>query len=150
MSSKISLILALIMLLLCLGCGDSDNTPSNTSGDQEDSVALGERFYLRINDVAYIKSEDIKVEFVDVVEDSRCPADVVCIWSGQVNILVSISKNGEDLGNLNLISAGEGDERAAQTFDGYSITLLDVDPYPISTQEIEIFDYLIALLVEKI
>ena len=50
-------------------------------------------FQLKINQTGFIKSENIKIFFLNVTEDSRCPSDVECIWPGQVTILINILKN---------------------------------------------------------
>jgi len=54
------------------------------------------------------------------------------------------------MGEFNLTLGADFDERAIQEFDGYSIKLMIVDPYPISTQEIELFDYIATFNVTKI
>jgi hypothetical protein len=108
---------------------------------------LGDPFQLKINQIGYIKSENIKIVFLNVTEDSRCPSDVDCIWPGQVTILINITKDNKDTGEYNLTLGTDFDERAIKEFDGYSIKLMIVDPYPISTQEIELTDYIITLNV---
>src|SRR5690606_5995441 len=38
--------------------------------------------------------EDTAIIFKRVIEDSRCPKDVDCIWAGQAKVLVAIKTNG--------------------------------------------------------
>lgn len=38
--------------------------------------------------------EDISITFKRVIEDSRCPSDVTCVWAGQAKVLVAIKTNG--------------------------------------------------------
>ena len=40
--------------------------------------------------------DSYRVEFVAVLEDSRCPEDVVCVWAGQAKVKVLISEAGGD------------------------------------------------------
>lgn len=72
------------------------------------------------------KKSKIKVKFVSVVEDSRCPEGVNCVWAGNAKIKVLIS-NGmtsrEYEMNSNLGPKGD-------TFDGWAIYLEDLTPYP--------------------
>jgi len=113
------------------------------------SAKLDEQFQLTINQTAFIKSEDIKIKFLTVAGDSRCPSDVVCIWAGQVEIIVNISKGCQNLGDFSLINSAGNKNLALKSFDGYSITLVKVDPYPKSTQKIELSDYIITLVVAR-
>ena len=107
-------------------------------------------FQLKINQVAFIKSENIKIIFMNVTEDSRCPSDVECIWEGQVTIVINIFKNNQFIGEFNLTSRTGFDELAIKEFDEYSINLIKVEPYPISTQIIELSDYIATFNVSKI
>lgn len=36
--------------------------------------------------------------FVDVLEDSRCPLDLVCVWEGMFPVAIRISSAGQDYG----------------------------------------------------
>jgi len=107
-------------------------------------------FQLKINQVAFIKSENIKIIFINVTEDSRCPSDVDCIWEGQVTIVINIFKNNQFIGEFNLTSRTGYNELSIKEFDGYSISLIKVEPYPISTQIIELTDYIVTFNVSKI
>lgn len=111
---------------------------------------LDEPFQLKINQTAFIKNENIKIFFSNVTQDSRCPSDVECIWPGQVTILINILKNFQSLGEFNLTIAGESDEIAIIEFDLYSIKMIKVEPYPISTQEIKLSDYIVTFIVNKL
>lgn len=105
-------------------------------------------FQLKINQVAFIKSENIKIIFINVTEDSRCPSDVECIWEGQVTIVINIFLNNQFIGEFDLTSRGV-DGLVIKEFDGYSISLIKVEPYPISTQIIELSDYIVTFIVSK-
>ncbi|MGD9630880.1 MAG: hypothetical protein AB7V18_16705 [Pyrinomonadaceae bacterium] len=36
----------------------------------------------------------LKIAFIELVEDSRCPADVQCVWAGNAKIKVRVTRNG--------------------------------------------------------
>ena len=147
------LILGLIMAVFGLGCGNEDDSssdvgPSDTDQKQELVPAeLGVEFQLKVAETAFLESESIKVRFVTVFQDSRCPSDVVCIRAGEAKVTVKILKNDESLGDLVLISEAGNEKLATATSDGYSVRLVKVDPYPVSTQKIELSDYVITLVV---
>lgn len=109
---------------------------------------LDTEFQLKVDQKAVIKSENIEIKFLDVVEDSRCPSDVVCIWAGQTTVAVSVLKSGKNLGNFNL-TIGTSENLNAKTFNGYSIKLIKLEPYPKSTQKIALSDYAATLIVNK-
>jgi hypothetical protein len=43
---------------------------------------------------ASVQFADVRLKFVEVVQDSRCPKAVQCIWAGEVIVLVDVFKNG--------------------------------------------------------
>jgi hypothetical protein len=40
-------------------------------------------------------------------------------------------------------------EAASEEFQGYTVTLVDLNPYPISTQETRLQDYIATVVVTK-
>ncbi len=42
-----------------------------------------------------VTSNGLKIEFVELVEDSRCPTDAQCVWAGNAKIKVRVTKNGK-------------------------------------------------------
>src|SRR3972149_6747744 len=53
---------------------------------------LDSEFLLQFNQSTEIKSEDMKITFLNVTSDSRCPSDVTCIWQGQAGIELDVQK----------------------------------------------------------
>jgi len=106
----------------------------------DNSIELGVPFQLGFNQTATIQELQIKILNLT---DSRCPSDVTCVWQGQAKILVDINKSSQNLGNFSLILNDKNLE--AKSFDHYSIHLIKVDPYPISTKKIQLSDYDVTL-----
>ena len=79
---------------------------------------------------------------LEVLEDSRCPADVVCIWMGQVRLKAMLSSG---LGEAEQIFIS-GQTITTETEE---ITLSQVIPIPRSSQEIKPDDYRFRFLVSK-
>jgi hypothetical protein len=106
----------------------------------DNAIQLGVPFQLGFNQTATMQELQIKIANL---ADSRCPSDVTCVWQGQAKILIDINKSGQNLGNFSL---GLNDKNlAARSFDHYSIQLIKVDPYPISTKKIDLSDYDVTL-----
>ncbi len=111
------------------------------------TAEIGQPFILGVNQTAHIEPAGFDVTFVIVTEDSRCPSDVVCVWAGQVSIVVDVKASGGSHGQLTLTLTGG--QASAKSFGRYSIKLLDVQPYPLSTEEILPSDYVTTLVVDS-
>lgn len=109
-------------------------------------VNLGQVFELSIDQTASIASENLSITFLNVLEDSRCPSDVVCVWAGNARVEIEVFKAGEDKVIATLNSFLEPKEYLYQT---YLISFKDLAPYPRSTEEIEPQDYRLSLMVAK-
>ena len=125
---------------------DYDN-PS-VSSDPTVYPTVEEEFKLGKDEVTFFKSENIWIRFSGVTEDSRCPADVVCIWQGRVSVDVNVIQDDQDKGNF-ILTIGENENLALQTFDGYYIRLLKVGPYPFASHNIQPSEYIVTLLVAE-
>jgi hypothetical protein len=106
-------------------------------------------FELQWQQEAMIESEGISIRFISIIEDSRCPSDVVCIRAGTATIRLSIEVDGQDAGQPTLV-IGEGEEKASATFGQYVVRFVGLEPYPISTVETGREDYVAGLVVSKI
>ena len=57
-------------------------------------VEPGASFTLAPGQTATVKGADASITFKRVLEDSRCPVDVTCVWAGDAKIEIAISRNG--------------------------------------------------------
>ena len=119
-------------------------TPIPPSAPEPD-VPFGEPFSIRIGESLSVGSNELRAAFIEISEDSRCPSDVVCIWAGQVVVLVALEVGGDDLYSDNLI-VGNAEESAKKIGD-YMVEAIVVDPYPVSTGTIAQSDYILTLKV---
>ena len=141
------LLCLILIAVLTIGCHQLTTIPVPQNPIL---VNFGSQFSLKVNQVALIESENLKIKFLNVEEDSRCPSEVQCVWPGQVKIIVNVVKNKRDFGGLHLISRVAEEDLAVKTFDGYSIRLIDVAPYPKKTEKLEISDYIVTLVVSQV
>ena len=44
---------------------------------------------------------DVRVRPLEVLEDSRCPLDVTCVWDGRIRVRVAVGGAGEPVMELN-------------------------------------------------
>ena len=77
-----------------------------------------------------IAGDDLKFCFDAVVSDSRCPANVVCVWQGAATATFSFTKNKDthrfDLSTITMKPNYTKDTVIA----GYKIEFINLSPYP--------------------
>ena len=115
--------------------------PSDTA------VHLNEEFSLSVGQSASVEGEDLRVEFLEVVADSRCPKGVTCIWAGEVKCLVEVVASGSSQ-RVELTEPGLGSGPTRQAVKGYELSFA-VDPYPEAGKQISRDDYRLRLTVRK-
>jgi len=110
------------------------------------TVSLNERFTLSPGEVAIIDAADLRVQFVRVTGDSRCPADVVCIQGGDATVQIRAS----DGGDATLLGLHTGDaSQASAIYRAARITLIELQPYPFSSRTIAADEYRATLTVTR-
>jgi hypothetical protein len=103
----------------------------------------------------------LTITFQEVLEDSRCPADVLCAWAGWVRIALVVQATGEppvslevtaltdDRGNT-MAPPGSGEAQPHATYAHYHLTLVQVTPYPARHDDLpDLADYQIKLAVRQ-
>jgi hypothetical protein len=103
---------------------------------------------LMLGQVGELEERNIKIQFHDVLEDSRCPTQVECVWSGQARVLIGVQiVDIEALLELNTVPAFK--ENVA-SISGYKIRLAGLDPHPEDPdRKIPKEDYVVTLVVSK-
>ncbi len=78
----------------------------------------------------------------EVIDDSRCPADVQCIWAGTVYARVTIKTPNSVRGET--LELGK-----SVKIDGYTITFTELTPVPTSGEVIPVSSYRFIFSVSK-
>lgn len=118
-------------------------TPGPT--DTRQVAPLGSRFALAHGETVAIEGSAATLTFEEVVQDSRCPTDVTCIRAGDVMLRLTTTGAGGP-GEIELTIGDRGDPAAS--FDGLTVTLLEVAPIPRSTGTIDPASYNATFTVE--
>ena len=134
-----SAVSGVILAIAVASCSSSCKTKSTSA-----AAALPSEVVLAPGQEAAIEGTQIRLRFVRVLSDSRCPTDVVCIQAGQAVVLVEVLENATVAARLELRDTG-GD---ADRYSDLSITLVDLTPRPISTRPIDPATYRATLRVE--
>jgi hypothetical protein len=81
-----------------------------------------------------------------VVNDSRCPADVICVRAGDVTVVLELAT--QEAGTTKAEVKFEGG-RTTVNQGAYGIVVTDVQPYPYAAgTPIAASDYVVTLVVE--
>lgn len=111
------------LLLLMSNCKTKSQT--HTQNSDIKTISIG------INKKITIPNSKISLEFKEIIEDSRCPVDVTCVWEGIA--IVSIDAiNGNERTNFQISNQNFEDRNIARsaTVSGYKFTWIQLKPQP--------------------
>ncbi len=96
-------------------------------------------------DLLIYDQEGIKI-FVEEIEDTRCPSDVVCIWEGDAIVTMLMLANGQ---SQNFELHTHPNDVNQMNVLGHLVTLVELTPYPVSTEPLpELAAYEVMITVE--
>ena len=95
-----------------------------------ESVALDRAFELAPGQEVRVDGADLTLRLIQIAEDSRCPADIACVWEGNARAVLEVVRDDEERGiALNTSHDPRVGPHAAE-IGGYRIELLDLSPPP--------------------
>jgi hypothetical protein len=109
------------------------------------TAALGEQFMLYADKTSVITGESLKIEFVEVTADSRCPIGIECLVAGDAKCLMLISYFNSQ---TSLTFTQQGSDDNTMDFNVFKITY-QLQPYPLSGDTINAADYRLKMTVTK-
>jgi hypothetical protein len=89
----------------------------------------------------------LKVTFLRVLADSRCPSDVVCVWQGNAAVQLSVIRLGQ-LRTARRVVLHTTLEPHELAFREYRLVMGELQPYPMSTNPIKLRAYQLTLQVD--
>lgn len=97
---------------------------------------LDEAFPLGGGQEIAIRGEALRLRFVSVLEDSRCPPTVLCYWPGQAKISVDV-RIGDDAPTPIVLTTFPGPNPGGPpaTVGPFTIQLQGLDPSPLAMDE---------------
>jgi hypothetical protein len=140
MRSTLRIACLILLPVLLLGCAPAP-------GGEPQSAVPGESFVLVPAESARIVAPGVElvIQFSGVTNDSRCPSDVLCAQAGEALVALRVTLEGEEQ-TISLSTFGTSASQAQ--IDGFTIQLVSLEPYPLSTTTIDPQDYLLTLVVE--
>ena len=109
-------------------------------------VRLAEQFDLNVDQTVTVAGEGLEVGFADIVSDSRCPRDVQCFWEGVAIIRLSVEKAP---GRRTTLTFRVPSTSATATYEKYSVSIVDLKPYPESNRRQRREDYVVTVIVTR-
>jgi len=138
----ITILSTLFLVLLLSNC----NKNTELTGDT--SFRLNDTLKLAINKSAINNENQLTIRIDSILNDSRCPSDVICIWEGNAAVRFLMNNDGEKT-KFVLNTQGVINFDSDTVIDEYSIQLVNLRPYPVSTKVISNDEYVAELLIKK-
>ena len=111
------------------------------------TIKLNTEFSLFAAQKGYLKTENLNIEFVKVLEDSRCPEDVDCVWAGSAKVQIKVSK-GKSVAKIFELNTNL--EPNFITFQGYKIEITGLTPGIKSDSDRKSIKYSASFILRKI
>jgi len=127
-----------VCLLVMTGCDEKSPTGPSVSFNQQVTLAPGQ--------TASVDGTDVRLQFVAVSGDSRCPADALCITGGDA--LVQVRASGGNTATDYQLHTGNS-ALASATFGAVRFSLVQLQPYPFSSRTIAPGEYRATLEVTR-
>jgi hypothetical protein len=121
-------------LLAATGCDEKGSTGPTVPVNQQFTLAPGE--------AASIEQTGVRVQFIRVMADSRCPADAVCISAGDASVHLRVFEATRS-SDYDLHTANS--QQSSVDHRGVRIVLVQLQPYPFSQRTIQPSDYRVTL-----
>jgi len=87
----------------------------------------------------------IRVEFVELIEDSRCPTDTNCVWAGNAKIKIRVTKGGKS----QMIELNSGVANKGNSFAVYEFKIVGLTPEPRSNIRINRNGYVAVISMTR-
>ena len=133
----------LVGLSLALAACDSGMDPSGTPAVE---AVLSVPFTLPAGRTAVLTAERLSLTFLGVLDDSRCPVDVVCSQAGNATMSILAAQQGRAATTLTLTL---NDDPQAVVYEGFGIHAQQLMPDPLSDRTIPPGNYRVTILVDR-
>lgn len=104
------------------------------------TIPVNTDFNVAIGGLARLQDSPLLVRFDTVTDDSRCPADVECVWEGNATALVTIDSAGSAM-----VAEFTTSRRQPVVVFGWTFELRDLRPARTTTSIPRPKDYVITL-----
>ena len=106
------------------------NTAAEDGSSDPVTALLDSPFELHIGQDAVFGDEGLKITFIDVSEDSRCPAATNCVVSGLAKVRLDVVAGERPLGMHEFVLDQRTIGGTAQGIGQYVFSMRELNPYP--------------------
>ncbi len=133
-----------LAVALAVACAPGQARPDTAA------VQLGHEFVLAGGQDAVVDGAGLRLKFDRVLDDSRCPKRVSCVWTGAARIAVTVTPDGRQPATLEFnTNPAPGQTHLTETVGGFTVELRSLDPYPETPGTIPLPDYRATMLVTR-
>jgi len=111
-------------------------------------VTAPDTLRLHVGTAGVVDGGALTVEFLKVEGDSRCPSGVTCVWQGDAAVELRLTSADGRRAGTTLHTALNVQPKSVE-YDGYDVTLADVQPYPKAQAPIEPGAYVAVISVSR-
>ena len=136
----------LFLALIVSGCGQKAVVQNTEKGSNifENPLALSLEESITL--------DGITIKFVEVVEDSRCPTGLNCVWAGRAIVkaeVVTDGKKEEKTLIFGEVRPGEDKNTTLYSTNEFLVKGITLDPYPDAENNNEETEYVLLMRKEK-
>jgi hypothetical protein len=95
--------------------------------------------------------DQLRLEFVEVIEDSRCPTNVTCVRAGEAKVLVAIYRENKLIEKKVLIFEASGsidlEKNLLVSNSEIRVIGMSLSPYPLTPKKIPDMNYILELKI---
>lgn len=138
---KLLLIVITLVFAGVFACKKDDNSVIKP-------VSLDQPFILELNQTAELKSDQMRIKFLGISEDSRCPTGANCFWEGRAVADFEVSQGDEYY--MKTLTDNPGNDPTLSTWFaafGHYVVLQSVTPYP-DGNPISQREYVVKLVIQ--
>ena len=136
--------LSVLLVVSATGCGNP--TDPNLIPDSA-LLPASREIVLEYGEDIRLEGSVLRLSFGEVLEDSRCPLDVTCVWEGNGRVVIGLAAG---TGPTHALILNTGLEPLSVVQSGIRVTLLELTPAPDSGSSILPEDYAVRLRLEPL
>lgn len=140
------LILLFIAGMLLMSSGTCNENGVMDPPMNQDKLVLNDTLQVAYQDTVFNSNKTVWITFDSLLEDSRCPLDVICVWAGNAKVSFGFFADENKYG-FSLDT--HGNLTRDSTISSYKISLINVAPYPHTDSLFTPQDYSTKIIISK-
>lgn len=136
----------LIFLTTLFACSDSINQ------SQDGVILLSDTTQINYKQTLYNFKESLSIQFYDLVSDSRCPIDAICVWEGNAEVKFKFVKDEQKFFfSLHTYNQHPFNRDTTLIINNakYNIEMVELKPYPKLNTTLKKEDYKASIVIKK-